>query len=1225
MDSGRANRRGRWPIRRRRLVGVRSGLAVSRWGPRSASEYRSPRLVRPPDQWATWLLLSRRRFRGIARSTVRRPGRAVGTGPRARDLTAPRRKAVGLPPSVDGGGAKGALFEFVGRQVKPRTGVVRPGAQPARTIVTPPRTERERGVPVEQGGGRFGEGKSREALTSTPRLAADVLRRHKVRESPNGRPHRWQPTTVRSPFVATLMTRVSTATTATVYGRSISDVTTIPPPQVSPDRREARTASRPVGRDVDRVGDRSRSSIVGRAPADRSSAATSDRPPFLRSGIHSSALMQPSGGRPRRGPFWLSRAPSSGVMGAPDRLTSGDGILVQAEGSTRAGPVRVQSSSRFQNRRSQDGIPSRSRVPWPHSAPGRTAPPGRSHLAGRQSIATGSLPGRTSWLARARSPRPVEVAIATTTPIPVAMPSRRRAVGLRRLTALRRASLLLGRRTAADRTPFLDRTSSAGAAPPDRQPSAGGVSSGVASSIAATPSLGTTSSRAGSSSARTGVLPGPASSLGVGPSSGRVSSPGETSRPPAMSWAGVSPLPRETSPPGTGPLLGRVLSPRSNGLAKGGSSPGETSPQAGLPAPGFRPWPGGMSASGAGRLRGGEPLSRAGRLRGAVSYSRAGLRGGEPSGTGRLRGAMSLSGAGLRAGVPLSGAGRVRGAVSLSGAGLRAGVPLSGAGRLRGAASLSGAGRLRGGVPLSGAGLRGGAPWSGRLIDRVSLLVGTRLLRRSSSPVESQLAGGPFSAPGFRFPAGDALLDSGSSLGSHPLLSRRSSAESTLPANSSLAPGQAPLKPARPESRAGHVVTVHSDRTFGPLHRAAPRLRMRRVTGALTTKAQLGIRPARLIQTRSAQPRGARHRIETGGIQRLQSARRGSALPMQQSASESRLARPVAPRWASTRTPGALHAASRLDGAGRHDWRRITTSAHEQPMRDGPIPPAAGPAAGAAAGVRSPQGGKSAAFRAALRHRHVERPRSFPAAWTPLARSLVGSTTAPQLVAGPLARAVLAGSGVSAATIGRNVYLSAAPDIANPHDRQVVAHEFVHVAAPSSRPRFHGGPLDREERHARRVGRLAATSAPAGLSSLAVGRLPVCGGGSHHHDRTSTVSAASVASTASVVQRATGSEHASTAVARSAGTSDTASVRANPKRSSSGAVPIQPSTAPGATNPTGSPAVPTDQSNQTNQNDQTSHTNSTIRRDEIDALLEALEDRVLADLERRGGRFAGEF
>jgi hypothetical protein len=84
-------------------------------------------------------------------------------------------------------------------------------------------------------------------------------------------------------------------------------------------------------------------------------------------------------------------------------------------------------------------------------------------------------------------------------------------------------------------------------------------------------------------------------------------------------------------------------------------------------------------------------------------------------------------------------------------------------------------------------------------------------------------------------------------------------------------------------------------------------------------------------------------------------------------------------------------------------------------------------------------------------------------------------------------------------------------------------------------------------------------------------------------------------------------------------------VRANPKRSSFGAVPIQPSTAPGATNPTGSQAVPTDQSNQTNQNDQTSHTNSTIRRDEIDALLEALEDRVLADLERRGGRFAGEF
>jgi hypothetical protein len=155
------------------------------------------------------------------------------------------------------------------------------------------------------------------------------------------------------------------------------------------------------------------------------------------------------------------------------------------------------------------------------------------------------------------------------------------------------------------------------------------------------------------------------------------------------------------------------------------------------------------------------------------------------------------------------------------------------------------------------------------------------------------------------------------------------------------------------------------------------------------------------------------------------------------------------------------------------------------------------------------------------------------------------------------------------------------------------------------------------------VGQLAATSAPAGLSSLAVGRLPVCGGGSHHHDRTSKVSA--VPSAASVVQRATGLEQISDAVARSARNSDTALVRATPKRSSFVAVPIQPSTAPGAANPTGTPANPANQSNQSNQTDQTSRTNSTLRRDEIDALLEALEDRVLADLERRGGRFAGEF
>jgi hypothetical protein len=205
-----------------------------------------------------------------------------------------------------------------------------------------------------------------------------------------------------------------------------------------------------------------------------------------------------------------------------------------------------------------------------------------------------------------------------------------------------------------------------------------------------------------------------------------------------------------------------------------------------------------------------------------------------------------------------------------------------------------------------------------------------------------------------------------------------------------------------------------------------------------------------------------------------------------------------------------------------------------------------------------------------------------------------------------------------AATIGSTVYLPAVPDIRISRQRDLMAHELVHVGAQSTRPRFYGGPIDPEEQRARSVGRDAAGAAPAALLTLGVANLAVGGGAVHphtHHRETDALM---------MLQRATGPTQTGIAATSATwpATAATPARRSEIPGSSAG----RNSTIARATEGGGGTAsgrVTQTSSNPDGQANAT--TNSTVRHDEIDAMLEALEDRVLADLERRGGRFAGEF
>ena len=221
---------------------------------------------------------------------------------------------------------------------------------------------------------------------------------------------------------------------------------------------------------------------------------------------------------------------------------------------------------------------------------------------------------------------------------------------------------------------------------------------------------------------------------------------------------------------------------------------------------------------------------------------------------------------------------------------------------------------------------------------------------------------------------------------------------------------------------------------------------------------------------------------------------------------------------------------------------------------------------------------------------------------------------------GPGTVAALAAAGKSAATVGGVIHLRRLPD-RSPASAQIVAHELVHVARPSSKPRFFA-----DERHsaeevlAERTGGLARalmSSRPATptvrTQTMAVGAL----GGA-----VKALSRDVALPSPPVVQRKAGG---SSLVER------TADMFRRPRAASTPAVPAlaagaaadpefpRPGDAPIVRRfSTGQPAAATTAAAATDATEAVM--TGGINAATFDALVEALEQRVIDELERRGLR-----
>ncbi|MFC6016060.1 DUF4157 domain-containing protein [Plantactinospora solaniradicis] len=131
----------------------------------------------------------------------------------------------------------------------------------------------------------------------------------------------------------------------------------------------------------------------------------------------------------------------------------------------------------------------------------------------------------------------------------------------------------------------------------------------------------------------------------------------------------------------------------------------------------------------------------------------------------------------------------------------------------------------------------------------------------------------------------------------------------------------------------------------------------------------------------------------------------------------------------------------------------------------------------------------------------LEAPRPLPSALHALARSITGRSGTPRFTTGPATRHALAAAGALGATTGSVVHLAAVPT--GRAAAAVLAHELAHTRQPVRRPRFllagGAGLLDDDERQAVATGRdlLAGNLPDAAGDTIAAGivdRLPVGGG-----------------------------------------------------------------------------------------------------------------------------------
>jgi hypothetical protein len=261
-------------------------------------------------------------------------------------------------------------------------------------------------------------------------------------------------------------------------------------------------------------------------------------------------------------------------------------------------------------------------------------------------------------------------------------------------------------------------------------------------------------------------------------------------------------------------------------------------------------------------------------------------------------------------------------------------------------------------------------------------------------------------------------------------------------------------------------------------------------------------------------------------------------------------------------------------------------------------------------------------WRSAIALRPLETPRPLPSAMTPLVRSIVGPRVEPSYTTGPATRFALAAAGAVGASSGSVLHLPGPPPAAPGAMLGVVAHELVHLRRPATRPRFllrlTPGDADADEREALDVGRRVQSAAaePRSLGAGIIDRLPVGGIGPAR-------ATAEAADLTGFPGPAAGAPSPSTAAG--------AWTAAGGGFATPDDTPVE---AGGEQGP-GWGAGGQDEAVRTTGTDGTAASSRAAAGAggaatgagpvDVDRLAEAVEERVLRQIERRGGRYAGVF
>ncbi len=445
-------------------------------------------------------------------------------------------------------------------------------------------------------------------------------------------------------------------------------------------------------------------------------------------------------------------------------------------------------------------------------------------------------------------------------------------------------------------------------------------------------------------------------------------------------------------------------------------------------------------------------------------------------------------------------------------------------------------------------------------------------------------------------------------------------------------PDPAPFRPPAALDRGSAVPTAGDTATDVPLSittpiiRAAPgsiRERMIRRSvvppgpGALLVAIDAG-RPESIattertdVSTNGGMPSSDRTRQGGAGSPAERTARSRST-----DTALARLGRRAADRAAgllrreSARRPPAAQARDAEWRADRAESTKSDTEPGTTVVGEGrSIGPPSAPAVGA------PSSGEALAdrFMSALADNVQRRPAPLPTPYRPMAEAITPGRRV-MLSTDDASRRALRSVGKVAATTGDVIHLDrpARPSV---HVNEVIAHELTHVAHPSPEPRFFDDIDDSpEERRADEVGRLMARSPLAPSSTLAPA------GGSATGVIRRRAAAPSASSSPSSPAATPGSVDAASLAdsigGRSAPSSNAETIR---RRSAAAGAALAP--AVGAATPdtaVASPSMP--EGTAAGDRDEWFDRQLELR---LDRIVQLLEERMVIDLERRGGRYLG--